>query len=149
MGAKGFRRSRQHAGKAGEAAAAAGPAGAAAAAQAFGPFVCGGCGRLIELERLVHVDSERPDGVASGYVNLDHTCDCSGPGLRTTRAWASFPAFVTLFGRMPRLPYHSPFPVTPVPLDARLMGRWHWEMEQVVGVDDFLLFLDEGHRPRP
>lgn len=106
-------------------------------------FTCEGCDRPLELEAVRRADAERVDGAINGYVLFDHECPCS-PGVRTTRTWGSFPAFLTLFGRMPRLPYRSPFRSTPVADDAPSVLRWRWELDQVVDAEELLLYIDDA-----
>lgn len=108
-----------------------------------GVFACDRCQRRLDLERLRFADAERVDGTINGYVIFEHSCVCE-EGVRVTRAWGSFPAFLALFGKMPRLPFRSPFRLTDVPDDATQLVRWQWELDQVVDADEFLLFLDDA-----
>lgn len=109
-----------------------------------GVFVCERCRAGIRLEYVSEADAERVDGSVTGYVVIRHHCECTPGQLLSTRAWGSYPGFVALFGRIPLLPYRSPFePVQLTPADPTMV-RWGWELEQVASVDEFLLFLDDA-----
>lgn len=107
-------------------------------------FGCHACGEPLALESVLCADAERVDGSISGYVLFEHDCGCRPGELLQTRAWGSYPAFVALFGRMPVLPYQSPFAAAPVAEDDPALTRWAWEIDLVRDVDEFLLFLDDA-----
>lgn len=141
MAARGFRKSRKETAGDRQAAAVALPEG--------GVFVCQECGTPIGLEQVVRTDAERVDGSVTGYVVIDHHCQCTAGEVRSSRMWGSFPAFVALFGRMPFLPYETPFARAQVATDDPSVTRWRWELEQVADFDEFLLFLDDARAHRP
>ena len=107
-------------------------------------YRCAKCATALELERVVSVEVERGDHGVTGYVVFVHHCPCTPVGLRATRAWATHPAFVALFGRQPWLPYRAPFRYGSVTEDDPVVARWRWELEQVADSGEFLLFLDEA-----
>jgi hypothetical protein len=111
-------------------------------------FRCSGCQRPLELERVVAADIERDDDGVTGWVVFTHHCACRPGVLGTTRAWATHPAFVALFGSQPWLPYRAPFAYGAVDDDEPVLARWRWELTQMADADEFLLFLDDA-RTRP
>jgi len=106
-------------------------------------FRCSGCRRPLELERVAKADVERDDSGVTGWVVFGHHCACS-PAMRTSRAWATHPAFVALFGSQPWLPYRAPFTYGAVADDEPVLARWRWELTQTADVDEFLLFVDDA-----
>jgi len=107
-------------------------------------FRCSGCLMALDLERVVSVEVERGDNGVTGYALFVHHCSCT-VGMQTTRAWATHPAFVALFGRQPWLPYRAPFRYGAVTDTDPTLARWRWELDQVADSEDFLLFLDDGY----
>lgn len=116
-------------------------------------YRCTNCGRAIATEGVVRIDLERRWALESegakrrrtGFVLIVHHCACSSR-LLTSRRYASFPGFVALFGRGVRLPYVSPFAVIDLRDDDPRLRRWRFEIEQVAGVDDLLLWIDAERR---
>jgi len=107
-------------------------------------FRCSGCQRPLELEQVASADVERDDHGVTGWVVFRHHCPCSPVGLRLSRAWATHPAFVALFGSQPWLPYRAPFAYGTVPDDEPTLARWRWELGQVADADEFMLFLADA-----
>lgn len=107
-------------------------------------FRCSRCTRALELDRVVSADVERDDDGVTGWVVFRHHCPCSPVGVRVSRAWATHPAFVALFGSQPWLPYRAPFVYGAVADDEPVLARWRWELAQVADAREFLLFLDEA-----
>ncbi len=120
---------------------------------AAGRYLCSNCESEIRTEKVLRIESERrwalESGAAArrrtGFVLVTHHCSCS-TGLLTSRRPASYEAFVALFGRGVRLPYLSPFAIIDLRDDDPLLRRWRWELEQVTGVDDFVLWVDAERR---
>ena len=112
----------------------------------IGPFKCSNCLSPLQLELVVFADVERrEDGVATGFVHFEHFCSC-GPELLESRALGSVMSFTTLFGQHPLLPYRAPFDPRPVAEDDPTMARWHWELEQVADIEEFILFAEDAAR---
>jgi len=107
-------------------------------------FTCSGCRRPLELERVVAADVERNDDGVTGWVVFTHHCACSSGRVARSRAWATHPAFVALFGSQPWLPYRAPFAYGEVADDEPVLARWRWELAQMGDADEFLLFLDDA-----
>lgn len=107
-------------------------------------FRCSGCQRPLELERVASADVERDDGGVTGWVRFRHHCPCAPVGLQVSRAWATHPAFVALFGSQPWLPYRAPFAYGAVPDDEPVLARWRWELGQVADAEEFMLFLADA-----
>ncbi|MFN2606273.1 MAG: hypothetical protein ABR511_00040 [Acidimicrobiales bacterium] len=112
-------------------------------------FGCSACGRALELERVVSADVERDDTGVTGWVVFRHHCPCSPATAVVTRAWATHPAFVALFGSQPWLPYRAPFTWGAVADDEPVLARWRWELGQVADAREFLLFLDANPQGHP
>jgi hypothetical protein len=93
---------------------------------------------------VASADVERIDGNATGYVVFEHYCACDRDRVRLSRAWASHPSFLVLFGRQPALPYRAPFSWRGVTDNDPTLSRWRWELGQVRDWDDFMLFLDDA-----
>ncbi len=110
-------------------------------------FTCSRCRRPLELERVAATDVERDDGGVTGWVVFTHYCACTPGAVIVSRAWATHPAFVALFGSQPWLPYRAPFAYGVVSDDGPVLARWRWELAQMADADEFLLFLDDaqGH----
>lgn len=108
-------------------------------------FRCSRCQRPLELEQVASADVERDDHGVTGWVVFRHHCPCALPGVQVSRAWATHPAFVALFGSQPWLPYRAPFSYGAVADDEPLLARWRWELGQVADAREFLLFLDDAH----
>jgi hypothetical protein len=108
-----------------------------------GVFCCSGCGSALQLEQVGAADAERANGTITGYILIDHACSCA-EGSRTSRCWGSYPAFLALFGKMPHLPFRSPFAFHRVAADDPVVARWRWELGQVAGWQEFMLFLDDA-----
>ena len=112
----------------------------------LGPFRCSACSAALELELVVFADVERRDGVATGFVEFEHYCGCRPDALLSSRALGSVTSFTALFGAHPMLPYRAPFDPRPVADDDPVIVRWHWELEQVADVREFLLFAEDAAR---
>ncbi len=113
-------------------------------------FRCSECRRALELERVAAADIERDDNGVTGWVVFTHQCACRPGHLIVSRAWATHPAFVDLFGSQPWLPYRAPFAYAVVADDEPVLARWRWELAQVVDADELLLFVDDARtRPAP
>jgi hypothetical protein len=113
----------------------------------LGPFRCSTCLNPLQLELVVFADVERrEDGVATGFVQFEHYCSCKPDQLLESRALGSVTSFNALFGSHPMLPYRAPFDPCPVPDDDPALVRWHWELEQVADVREFLLFAEDAAR---
>ena len=112
----------------------------------IGPYRCSNCLTPLQLELVVFADVERQDGVATGYVEFEHYCPCRPDELCASRALGSVPSFNGLFGQHPMLPYRAPFDPRRVSEDDPMVARWHWELEQVADVYEFLLFAEDAAR---
>ncbi|MGI8777307.1 MAG: hypothetical protein ACR2LJ_07940 [Acidimicrobiales bacterium] len=115
-------------------------------------FRCSGCQRPLDLERVAAADVERNDQGVTGWVVFTHHCPCSPGELVVSRAWATHPAFVALFGSQPWLPYRAPFVYGVVADDEPVLTRWRWELAQMADADELLLFVDDAlcaRRPAP
>lgn len=143
MATRGMRKSKKQAGEPRDAAA-----GGRRSDIPGGVFTCGGCGSALQLEHVLSVEAERSGASVTGYILIEHRCGCGGQEILQTRAWGSFPAFIALFGRLPVLPYRSPFAGADVGPDDPTMARWHWELDQIADMDEFLLFLDDARNGR-
>jgi len=110
----------------------------------LGVFACARCRRPLELERVAATDVERNDGGVTGWVVFTHHCACTPGTVIVSRAWATHPAFVALFGSQPWLPYRAPFAYGVVDDDEPVLARWRWELAQMADADEFLLFLDDA-----
>ncbi len=107
-------------------------------------FRCSACQGRLELERVATADVERDDTGVTGWVVFTHHCACSPGNLVVSRAWATHPAFVSLFGSQPWLPYRAPFAYGVVADDDPIVARWRWELDQMADAHEFLLFLDDA-----
>lgn len=114
----------------------------------WGLYCCTGCGRLLELDKVLTADVERRDGVATGYIAFTHFCRCEPGEELISRRWGSYPSFTALFGTMPSLPYQAPFAYQRVQEDDPELVRWRWELGQVADCADFLLFADDAAQRR-
>ncbi|MGH9226440.1 MAG: hypothetical protein ACRD2W_22210 [Acidimicrobiales bacterium] len=113
----------------------------------LGPFRCSNCAVPLQLELVVFADVERrEDGVATGHVEFEHYCACSPNLLLESRALGSVTSFATLFGSHPLLPYRGPFDPRHVEEDDPVVARWHWELEQIADVREFILFAEDAAR---
>jgi len=113
----------------------------------LGAFRCSSCFDPLKLELVVFADVERrDDGVATGFVEFEHYCGCSGAALVESRALGSVTSFTSLFGAHPMLPYRAPFDPHHVAEDDPTVARWHWELEQVADVGEFILFAEDAAR---
>ena len=107
-------------------------------------FRCSRCKRPLELEQVATADVERGATGVTGWVVFGHHCACSPGSVRQSRAWATHPAFVALFGSQPWLPYRAPFTYGPVADDDPLLVRWRWELAQTADSEELLLFVDDA-----
>jgi len=107
-------------------------------------FRCSSCRRPLELERVAATDVERDDNGVTGWVVFTHHCKCAPGNLIVSRAWATHPAFVALFGSQPWLPYRAPFAYGLVADDEPVLARWRWELAQMADAHEFLLFVDDA-----
>jgi len=107
-------------------------------------FRCSRCELPLELERVAAADVERDDDGVTGWVVFTHHCTCRSDVLVVSRAWATHPAFVALFGSQPWLPYRAPFAYGAVADDEPVLARWRWELGQMADADEFLLFVDDA-----
>ncbi|MGI9033087.1 MAG: hypothetical protein ACR2HY_05310 [Acidimicrobiales bacterium] len=98
---------------------------------------------------MASADVERDDNGVTGWVVFVHHCPCSPNEVRTSRSWATHPAFVALFGSQPWLPYRAPFAYGVVADDEPVLARWRWELAQVADANEFLLFLDDASGGNP
>lgn len=114
----------------------------------WGLYSCSGCGRLLELERVVSARVERHEGAATGYILFRHYCLCLAETARVSRRWGSYPSFLALFGAMPNLPYESSLHWQPVADDDPNVVRWRWELAQLSDAEEFMLFANEAARRR-
>ncbi len=112
-------------------------------------YRCSGCQRPLELERVTTADVERDDNGVTGWVVFGHYCPCSPGAVRDSRAWATHPAFVALFGSQPWLPYRAPFSYGAFVDDEPVLARWRWELGQVSDADELLLFVDDARSRGP
>jgi len=110
-------------------------------------FRCSGCQVPLELDQVATADVERDDHGVTGWVVFGHHCTCSPATLRLSRAWATHPAFVALFGSQPWLPYRAPFAHEAVADDEPVLARWRWELTQIADAHEFLLFVDGARGP--
>lgn len=116
-------------------------------------YRCSHCGRAVETEDVVRIDAEHrwsADGGApkrrrTGYVLVAHRCPCSARVVVSRRP-ATYAGFVALFGRGVRLPYLAPFTAVELGDDDPLLRRWRWELDQVDGVEDFVMWVDAERR---
>ncbi len=107
-------------------------------------FRCSACRIPLVLEQVATADVERDDHGVTGWVVFGHRCECSPDTIRLSRAWATHPAFVALFGSQPWLPYRAPFAYGAVADDEPVLARWRWELTQVADAHEFLLFVDDA-----
>ncbi|MEN3316165.1 MAG: hypothetical protein V7605_2399 [Acidimicrobiaceae bacterium] len=116
--------------------------------RAVAVFKCTACRRPLELERVATAEVERDDHGVTGWVVFTHHCECAPGAVVVSRHWATHPAFVTLFGSQPWLPYRGPFAFGVVADDDPVLARWRWELAQMTDAHEFLLFVDDARADR-
>ena len=110
-----------------------------------GLYCCSSCRRPLALELVLRADIERrEDGTATGFIGFEHFCPCREGAILSSRALGSYPSFLALWGKQPKLPYEAPFAWRPVPEDDPVVSRWAWELGQVADWGEFMLFLSQN-----